>query len=314
LIWALKSATPKLRWKLPENGINIYLEETKMGRGAYSLDDRALRSKTLGYTSKPAREIFTQRSINDAMNPHGTVVRESRDSDEHPNTVSIVLALDVTGSMGSIPHFLVKEGLPHIMGNIIQRGIQDPQLLFLAVGDHECDHSPLQVGQFESSDALLDKWLTDVYLEGGGGANAGESYLLAWYFAGLHTSIDCFEKRKQKGFLFTIGDEPTLMEVPSRDLEKIMGKGQYKNYPASVLLDIARERYHVYHLHIKQTSAGSQLKTQDGWKQLMGDNLVMVEKFEEIAKIIPDIVSRVALAEMSQTAPSFERIPTPIIL
>jgi len=263
-----------------------------MGMGAYSLDDRAKRARRKGYDSKPASEIFTQRSINNAMNPYGVTVRESRDSDEHPDTVSIVLALDVTGSMGSIPHFLVREGLPYIMGNIIQWGIPDPQLLFLAIGDHEYDKSPLQVGQFESSDALLDKWLTDVYLEGGGGGNVGESYLLAWYFAGLHTSIDCFEKRHKKGFLFTIGDEPTLPEIPSNVLKNIMGKGQYQNYHASELLDIARERYHVYHLHIKQTSAGRRLRTQDGWKQLMGDNLVMVDHYEEIAKIIPAITSQ----------------------
>ncbi|MCX7066641.1 MAG: hypothetical protein NTW85_02930 [Methylococcales bacterium] len=260
--------------------------------GDYSLDDRTTRATTLGYTTKPASEIFSPSASN-AMNPHGIMLRESRDSDEHPNTVSIILALDVTGSMGSIPHFLVKEGLPKIMGNIIQRNIKDPQLLFLAIGDHECDNSPLQVGQFESSDELLDKWLTEVYLEGGGGGNGGESYLLAWYFAGFHTVLDSIEKRQQKGFLFTIGDEPTLRELPITALKKIMGNGQYQNYSASDLLDKAREHYHVYHLHIKETSSGSQQTVMDGWKELMGDKLILVEKHAEIAKIIPDIVSKV---------------------
>ncbi len=114
-----------------------------MGMGSYSTSDRLKRSEKLGYKTKSANEIFSQHTINSAMNPHGVRIRESRDSIEHPNTVSIVLALDVTGSMGSIPHHLVKEGLPYIMGNILQNGIKDPQLLFLAVGDHECDNSPL---------------------------------------------------------------------------------------------------------------------------------------------------------------------------
>ncbi len=108
-----------------------------MGHGRYSLSDRSVRSAEMGYTTKSMHEIFSQQSINNAMNPHGVKVRESRDSEEHPDTVSIVLALDVTGSMGSIPHHLVKEGLPKIMGNIIQSGTPDPQLLFLAIGDHE---------------------------------------------------------------------------------------------------------------------------------------------------------------------------------
>lgn len=283
-----------------------------MGMGDYSLDDRATRSKKMGYTTKPASELFSH-SLSNAMNPNGVILRESRDSDEHPNTVPIILALDVTGSMGSIPHFLVKEGLPHIMGNIIQRSIKDPQLLFLAIGDHECDNSPLQVGQFESSDELLDQWLTEVYLEGGGGGNDGESYLLAWYFAGLHTVIDSMEKRQQKGFLFTIGDEPTLKEISSAALKNIMGNGQYKNYHASELLDKAREKYHVYHLHIKETSSGSQQSVMDGWKQLMGDNLILVERHAEIAKIIPEKVAKVT-ASLARPAVQTATTATPIIL
>ncbi len=262
-----------------------------MGYGSYSFEARSARSVKMGYETRSAGEIFSQRSINNAMNPYGIKLRESRDSEDHPNSVPIVLALDVTGSMGSIPHHLVKEGLPKIMSQIIQGGTRDPQVLFLAIGDHECDESPLQVGQFESSDELLDKWLTDVYLEGGGGGNTGESYLLAWYFAGFHTSMDCFKKRKQKGFLFTIGDEPTLPEIPARNLKTIMGDGQYENYSAAALLDKAKESFHVYHLHIKQTYAGSVQKTMDGWKQLMGDHLIILEHHEEISTIIPRIVA-----------------------
>ncbi|WP_417908827.1 hypothetical protein [Candidatus Electronema sp. PJ] len=275
-----------------------------MGWGSYSVDDRAARAASVGYGTKSAHEIFSQRSINNAMNPHGIRVRESRDSAEHPNSVAIILALDVTGSMGSIPHHLVKEGLPKIMGRIIQSGTPDPQLLFLAIGDHECDNSPLQVGQFESNDELLDKWLTDVYLEGGGGGNAGESYLLAWYFAGFHTAIDCFEKRKQKGFLFTIGDEPTLPAVPAAALKHIMGDGQYETYSASVLLDRARELYHVFHLHIRQTSAGSNQYTMDGWKQLMGEQLIILDRHEDVSKVIPDIIAETLRKTAKPSAPS----------
>jgi hypothetical protein len=274
-----------------------------MGMGSYSLDSRAERSKAKGYAARSVYEIFSQREINRAMNPSGITVRESRDSEEHPNSVSIILALDVTGSMGSIPHHLVKEGLPKIMSGILQSGTKDPQVMFLAVGDHEYDQSPLQVGQFESSDEMLDKWLTNVYLEGGGGGNTGESYLLAWYFAGLHTAIDCFEKRKKKGFLFTIGDEPTLPDIPAKALRHIMGEGQYESLYAATLLDKARESYHVFHLHIKQTYAGGMQETIDGWKQLLGDYLIVLERHEEVSKIIPEIIAEITHRE-SETEPS----------
>jgi hypothetical protein len=262
-----------------------------MGGGLYSAVTRASRADDLGYSTKSINEIFQQKSINSAMNPHGVSIRESRDSNEHPNSLAVVLALDVTGSMGSVPHHLVKEGLPNIMDGIIKNGIKDPQLLFLAVGDHECDSFPFQVGQFESSDELLDKWLTDTYLEGGGGGNAGESYLLAWYFAGHKTSIDCFEKRKQKGYLFTIGDEPTLKQVPKKSMSGIFGDGQYDNFTADELLEKARETYNVYHLHVKQTNAGGRIETMNGWKQLMGDGLIIVDRREDIPSIITKIVT-----------------------
>jgi hypothetical protein len=261
-----------------------------MGSGTYSLESRSVRATSLGYDTKDKEEIFKSRQINNAMSPHGIKVREAFDSEDHPQSLAIVLGLDVTGSMGTVPHFLVKDGLPNIMDRIIKGGVPDPALLFLGIGDHECDRSPLQVGQFESSDELLDKWLTDLWLEGGGGGNEGESYLLAWFFAAQHTSIDCFNKRKEKGFLFTIGDEPTLKSLPRNTLSKLMGEGQFEDYTADKLIEMASQKYNVYHIHIKETAAGSSQETIDGWKQLLHDNLIVADSKRDVAGIIADTV------------------------
>jgi len=261
-----------------------------MGGGTYSVSNRAIRSEFLGYTTKSTQEIFSQREINNAMNPYGISVRESRDSIEHPNSVAIIIALDETGSMGTVPHYLVKEGLPHIMEKIIQNGIADPQVLFLGIGDHECDQAPLQVGQFESSDELLDKWLTDIWLEGRGGGNAGESYLLAWYFAAFHTSIDCWEKRGRKGYCITIGDEPTLKKLPADILKRIMGPGQYQDFTDFELIEKASEMYNVYHINIKETQSGGRQLVYESWKQLLQDNLKVANKREDVVDIISNIV------------------------
>lgn len=279
-----------------------------MGGGSYSVSARAMRADSMGYTTMSAGSIFKAKAINNAMEPCGVDIRESRDSVEHPNTVPVIIALDVTGSMGSIPHYLVKQGLPDIMKQIFEAGIADPQILFLAIGDHQCDNSPLQVGQFESSDELLDKWLTTVYLEGGGGGNEGESYLLAWYFAGKHTSIDSWEKRKQKGILITIGDEPTLKEISGRTLKNIMGEGEYSNWTSAELLDKARETYNVFHIHITSTRAGKMQETVDGWKQLMGSDLVVVDSREEVPGIIASKV--VECTKVASVATPLKETPT----
>ena len=274
-----------------------------MGHGGYSTVTRSLRSASKGYATKSSQEIFKQRNINNAMSPYGLRIRESRDSKEHPNSFPIIIALDVTGSMGSVPHFLVKEGLPVIMENIISAGIADPQVLFLGIGDHECDEAPVQVGQFESSDELLDKWLTDIYMEGGGGGNNGESYLLAWYVAAKHTNSDSFMKRQQKGVLFTIGDEPTLHTFPGRDAKAIFGDGQYSNeYTVNELLEDTMKNYDVYHININETSSGSRLHVHNGWKQLLSEHALFADRREDVVNIITDhVLSSYKNSETAQT-------------
>lgn len=263
-----------------------------MGGGTYSSVSRMHSIRAAMYATSSPTTIFMERSINNAMNPCGVQIRESRDSSEHPESLAIIIALDVTGSMGSVPHYLVKEGLPAIMDAIINSGIKDPQVLFLGIGDHECDHAPLQVGQFESSDELLDKWLTTIFLEGGGGSNYGESYMLAWYFAAYHTDIDCLNKRGQKGFLFTIGDEPVLKSIPKVVIKSIMGDGQYEDFDSSKLLEKAMEKYNCFHIHIRETGSGSRQSVIDHWKQIIQDNLIIANRRQDVASIISEVVSK----------------------
>jgi len=258
--------------------------------GGYSTVDRTVRAKAKGYYTGSERQIFKSRNMHPEMCPRDMTFRESRDSEEHPNSQAIIIALDVTGSMGSISRELVKDGLPMIMQGIIDAGMPDPQLLFLGIGDHECDQAPLQVGQFESSDELLDKWLTSVYLEGGSGGNDGESYFLAWYLAAMHTEIDCFEKRGEKGVLFTIGDEPTLKNISYDALKNIMGQGQYSIMSAAELLEKAMEKYHVFHIHVKETPSGSRQRVVDGWRQMLGDNLLEVQSKNMIPELIVPVL------------------------
>jgi hypothetical protein len=261
-----------------------------MGGTRYDFGARESRAKKVGYASKSAAEIFTQNALHvahESMNPNGVIVREARDSEVHPNTVPIILGLDVTGSMGHIPHELIKEGLPKLMGGIIQGGVPDPALLFLGIGDHECDRYPLQVGQFESGDEELDMWLTRTYIEGGGGGNAGESYLLAWYFAAFHTKTDAFEKRGQKGLLFTVGDEPGLKTLPASAIKEIMGQGQ-QTYTYLELLAEAQKRYDVYHISVLHS--GQAINADVEWKELLGQNCLSIEDHREIPNVIKKII------------------------
>ncbi len=271
-----------------------------MGHTSYCVSTRALRAADYGYHTKAINDVFVQnkeRKIHDSMKPQGVTKREACDSEAHPNTVAVIVGLDFTGSMLKIPHELVKDGLPTLMSNLIQHGTKDAAVLFLGLGDHECDRAPLQVSQFESGDAELDMWLTRSYIEGNGGGNAGESYLLAWYFAAFHTEIDCFKKRGQKGFLFTIGDEPNLKNLPASAVKELMGVGQAKSYTDVELLEAAQKMYNVYHIVVLHTYQARQ-SMEHYWTPLLGQHCIGVNSADEVANTISEIVNQ------NQSAPS----------
>ena len=261
-----------------------------MGGGRFSNDAYKRLRKTKDYSNKSREEIFTARSIDAEMDPVKAIVRESRDSEEHPETVSIIVALDVTGSMGFVPEHIVKEALPDLIGSLMEAGIEDPQVLFLGIGDFIYDAAPLQVGQFESSAELLDRWLTRVYLESGGGGNNQEGYNLAHLFAARHTSIDCWEKRKQKGFLFTIGDEPVFPTIPAEIIKRYTSAEEAETITTENIIKEAQEKYNVFHMHLEHNEWSKSEHRKGNWKALLGDNFLEIADFKTVAKRIADVV------------------------
>ncbi|MHA7943957.1 hypothetical protein ACJOV8_012850 [Formosa sp. 3Alg 14/1] len=261
-----------------------------MGGGRFSNDAYARLRKSKDYSNKSREEIFTSRQIDPEMDPTKALVRESRDSEEHPETVSIIVALDVTGSMGFVPEHIVKEALPDLIGSLMEAGIEDPQVLFLGIGDFIYDSAPLQVGQFESSAELLDRWLTRVYLEGGGGGNNQEGYNLAHLFAARHTSIDCWEKRQQKGFLFTIGDEPVFPTIPAEIIKRYTCTDEAETITTEAIIKEAQETYNVFHMHLEHNEWSKQIRRKGDWKALLGDNYIEIPDYKTVAKRIAEVV------------------------
>lgn len=262
-----------------------------MGYSSYDFQSRS--KSTQNYAHRSTSDIFTQTresSIHESMNPYGIKFREARDSELHPNSVPIIMGLDVTGSMGRIPERLIREDLPTLISKIMEKGIPDPQLLFIALGDQYSDKAPVQVGQFESGDKEMDMWLTRTWLEGNGGGDSHESYLFAWYIAAMHTITDSMEKRNKKGFLFTIGDEKCHPVLEASSIRKFIGVPEAKSYTRQELLELAKESYHVYHLNLIKGSYGTWPEEQ--WREILGNNLISVNDITEIPSIISDIISK----------------------
>lgn len=266
-----------------------------MGGHSYDYEGRNIRSQNLGYKTKSFKDLSTQtkeKRVHDSMLPYNAKIRECRDSEIHPNSIPIIVALDVTGSMGHIPQYMIAEGLPHLMKKLSDAGYPDAAVMFLAIGDHECDNGPLQVAQFESGDEQLDMWLTRTWLEEGGGGNGGESYLLAWYYALKHVVTDAWEKRSQKGILITIGDEPNLRSLPASAIRELMGKDvEAVNMTAKELYDKVSEKWDVRHIHVKHKSDCEEV--MESWKRNIGENVISVDNQEDI---VDAIVNRVKVS------------------
>lgn len=256
-----------------------------MGCGTFTSKDWNTYTTSRGITNQSTySSIYKSNSMKDSLNPRGVTYRESCDSTDHPNSTPIILGIDVTGSMGDLAATIAKESLNTLMTELYDKQpVPDPHVMFMAIGDAFTDNAPLQVSQFEA-DIRIAEQLTDIYFEGRGGGNGGESYLLAWYFAARHTKIDSFEKHGRKGFLFTIGDEPNHSKLTVSQIKEIFGDDIEADLTAEELLTEVTRQYEVFHLIVKdgERRYGSVTK----WNKLLSERAMEVTDYTKIPEIV----------------------------
>ncbi len=248
-----------------------------MGYGNYSHDAHSALLRTR--SKVPAQQVFQQRTCHPLMNPKGVRVRECRDSGDHPNSLGIVFALDVTGSMGAIPRLLATEQLPKFMKVLGDCKVPDPQILFMAVGDATSDSAPLQVGQYETTAQLMDQWLTWSYLEGGGGGGGQESYELALYFLAQHTEMDCVVKRKKRGYLFMTGDELPYDVLSKHIVETVIGDRLDDDLK---LEEVVAELQKTFVPFFVIPDAERRQRCERRWRDVLGEHVLCMERPDDV--------------------------------
>jgi hypothetical protein len=270
-----------------------------MGSTRWSDDHYHDRARLRAETGKDAFEYDqairngeTACQVHAKMNPKGVKVRESRDSEAHPESHAVGVLFDVTGSMQTVPRIL-QENLPRLMGLLLRKGYLDhPQILIGAIGDASCDVAPLQVGQFESG-IEIEEDLGKLFLEGGGGGQVMESYELAMYFMARHTSIDCYEKRGQRGYLFIIGDEAPYPRLKKQEVKKFLGYKPEADVPTEALIEELRQMYHVYFVIPKLTMYWDNASVHRRWVTLLGENVLRLEDPAGICELIASTIGLV---------------------
>lgn len=250
-----------------------------MGGGSYSVSSFVNYSKGVGKsydvrTNRISGQTFDVTHLKEVLNPKGKI-RECCNSEEHPNTVPVILALDVTGSMRAACKETA-EALSQIMKTLYDK-FKDVEVCVMGVGDFECDDAPLQVSQFES-DVRVAQQLDQIWMEHGGGGNSYESYTAPWVYGLYRTKLDAYDKQGRKGIIITMGDEPLNPDLPVNTVKDYLGsaKGadQFGSFETSKLYEDASKKFDIFHIAVDDSSSSYEwhrIKARETFIPILGD-------------------------------------------
>jgi hypothetical protein len=255
--------------------------------------------------NQPQAAVFTQqakRTINEDVDPtkFKNGIRESVDGPDNPNSTPVAIFTDMTGSMGSLARE-VTEKLDVVNGALMKRKpVEDVHMLTGVIGDAYSDQYPIQATQFEADLRIVDQ-TRKLYLEGNGGANGGESYALAWLFAARQTATDSYDKRKKKGYLFTVGDEPVhgvegsgrgqKYGVTKEQAKKFLGLDIEADMSADECLKAAQRTWNVFHISLIQGGySGYRDGIMETFGKIMPKNLLWLEDLDALTETIVSVI------------------------
>lgn len=273
-----------------------------MGDGRWNKSDWDAYS-TKATVGKSRAEIFTSRYMNDNYDPAKIVIRESRDGEDNPNSTPIIVGSDVTGSMGAIAEKIMRDGLNTLATEIYDRKpVTDPHIMIAAIGDTQYDRAPLQVTQFEA-DIRVAEQARELWLEGGGGGNRGESYLAPHYFAATKVSADAIEKRGKKGYIITIGDEPVLDGISASEIKKFMGIDAERNLSGREIIEMASRNWEIFHIVLTNEGFCRNARGIDevmkSWQNILPERVI---KLDDINALAETVVSLIQVTEGANAA------------
>lgn len=274
-----------------------------MGGGTYSAKAFENYAVTNGYTydhttHRVSGHRYKQNHLKDFLNAKGKI-RECCNSDEHPNTVPVILALDVTGSMGSACDECAAS-VSALMKDLYEQ-FKDIEVCVMGVGDFECDDAPLQVSQFES-DIRVAEQMDMVYLEKGGGGNGYESYTAPWWYGLYRTKLDAFDKQGRKGIIITMGDEPLNPVLPKDAILEHLGEGEEKEvvYDTKNLYKLASKKFDIYHITVSdgRTNYNNdrrhyyEEKVDKSFKDVIGEDNYIISSVDSLKNNIVKLIER----------------------
>ena len=166
-----------------------------MGGATYDRDVFSSGSASSWSGSTAASTALNRTFLEESMNSKNRILKSDAKT-------PVVIMLDVTGSNIRFAK-IVYDKMPMLYGQIEQQGyLDDFEISICAVGDAYTDRHPLQIADFAKG-LEIDRWLTKLVLESGGGGQAKESYELAAYYMAKNTRF----RDDAEPIIFYIADE-----------------------------------------------------------------------------------------------------------
>ncbi|MBI5148208.1 hypothetical protein HZA33_00845 [Candidatus Pacearchaeota archaeon] len=245
--------------------------------------------------SKKDYDVHVGRSYDDAVSSGKKVSelvekRLTTDS-EYP----LVIACDVTGSMGDWPATIFSK-LPYLDIEGKEYLGKTMEISFAAIGDVYSDQYPLQVRPFTSG-TNLEKRLKELVIEGNGGGQIKESYdLCALYY----TKNVEMPKVKHKPVFIFIGDEGLYDFVNKSTARDVAGISLTEKLSTKDVIEELKKKYSVYLVSkpygyetLKGDKLGEDTKTvHSQWVKYLGeDHIAMLPEAGRVVDVIFGILA-----------------------
>jgi hypothetical protein len=211
---------------------------------------------------------------------------------ETQSSAPLVIACDVTGSMGEWPATIFSK-LPYLDLEGKEYLGEDMEISFAAVGDVFSDRYPLQVRPFASGKQLEDK-LKELVIEGGGGGQTNESYDIAAYYYAHNVDMP----NAIKPIFIFIGDEGLYDFLDQEHTKTLCFCESVERQSVERVMKDLQKKFSVYLVRKPYGSSSENLASEPDlsiakqWKKLLGDDHVCVQDASRVVDVIFGILAK----------------------
>lgn len=248
-----------------------------------------------GYDFKDAKKAYDThvgRSYSEAVEKKVDATKLVTPNLETKSRSPLVIACDVTGSMGESPAVIFSK-LPYLDLEGKEYLGEDMEVSFAAVGDCYSDTYPLQVTEFVKG-TDMKKSLEKMVIEAGGGGSCQESYDLAALYYSKNVEMP---NAVHPIFIF-IGDEK-FYDFVDKDSAKTYAHVDVGRLPIAKVIKELQSKYSVYAIRQAYKKVGKNemsdidQEIHKQWADLLGeDHMAFLQKPDRVVDVIFGILAK----------------------